>query len=158
MLFYYWTQRTEFDRFGLFSDAIVPSVNVGNFFFKVTPCLKKCLISNQSSCIKLAVQILQISVLKFWWIYKKQYQTIVELIRGTVSSHSFAAAILILFDREQRDKYFQCGRCIMPWYIFRGRRQKLYLFKNYTLKQNNTTSWCVIIFKNIFPSIALWKW
>lgn len=62
---------------------------------------------------------------KFWWLYKKQYQTIVELntVRGTVPSHSFAAAILILPDRGQRETHFECGRCLMLQYIFRGRGQ-----------------------------------
>lgn len=96
-------------------------------FFKVTPCLKKCLISNQSFCIKPASEnSSDTCIKKFWWIYKKQYQTIVELnsVRGAVPSHSFAAAILILSERVQRDKYFECGKCIMLWCIFSGTRQK----------------------------------
>lgn len=57
---------------------------------------------------------------KSWWMYKKQYQTTVELniVRGTVPSHGFTAPILIVPDRENP---FGCGSCLMLWYIFRGR-------------------------------------
>lgn len=38
--------RTQLGRFGLFSDAIVPSAYVGNFFFLSNTLLKKCFISD----------------------------------------------------------------------------------------------------------------
>lgn len=83
------------------------------FDFKSVLLRKASSANSSDTCIK-----------KFWWMYKKQ--TIVELnsVRGAVPSHSFTAAILILCDGGQRDKYFECGKWIMLWYIFRGRRQK----------------------------------
>lgn len=104
VLVYCWTQKIQLGRFGLLSDAIVPSANVGNIFLsntlpKTTFDLKSVLLHKASSA-----NSSDTCLNKSWWMYKKQYQTIVELntVRGTVPSRSFAAAILILPDRGKK--------------------------------------------------------
>jgi len=92
-------------------------------FFEVTPCLNifdlETLLLHEANGAKSS----DTSLKKSLSMYKKQYQTIVELniVRWGVPSCGFTAPILILLDKGQREKPFGCGRCLMLWYIFRGR-------------------------------------
>lgn len=82
------------------------------FDLKTLPLHKVSGANSSDTCLK-----------KSWWMYRKQYQTIVELniVRGTVPSHGCIAPILILPDRGQREKPFGCRGCLMLGYIFKGR-------------------------------------
>lgn len=90
------------------SAALALSANVGNivfplfsfFFFKVTPFLK---VFNLTALLlhKASGANASDTCLKSWWMYKKQYQTIVELniVRRSIPSHGFTVPTLIPPDR-----------------------------------------------------------